>query len=219
MNIELSAFYFDIRKDALYCDPISSVKRRAALTVLDKLFDHLVVWLAPGPELHHRGSLARTPSEARMLRSISRLFPEVPDELGRTKSSRPNGRKIRKVRRVVTGALEIERREKTIGSSLEAAPEGLYRRRRSRTSRCTARISPKSASPRTSRSSRTKARPKPSGSTRSPASRWSSPVPRASAAPARGRSRPMSAPIPTIPTSARATPRPCASVRRRGSDA
>ncbi len=47
MNIELSAFYFDIRKDALYCDPISSVKRRSALTVLDHLFNALTAWLAP----------------------------------------------------------------------------------------------------------------------------------------------------------------------------
>ncbi len=47
MNIELSAFYFDIRKDALYCDPISSIKRRASLTVLDAVFDCLTAWLAP----------------------------------------------------------------------------------------------------------------------------------------------------------------------------
>ncbi len=47
MTVELSAYYFDIRKDALYCDPISSVRRRAALTVIDRLFDRLVKWLAP----------------------------------------------------------------------------------------------------------------------------------------------------------------------------
>ena len=47
MNTELSAFYFDIRKDALYCDPYSSTKRRAALTVIDEIFKALVAWLAP----------------------------------------------------------------------------------------------------------------------------------------------------------------------------
>ena len=47
MNTELSAFYFDIRKDALYCEPYSSVKRRAALTVIDEIFKALVAWLAP----------------------------------------------------------------------------------------------------------------------------------------------------------------------------
>ncbi len=120
MNIELSAFYFDIRKDALYCDPISSVKRRAALTVLDKLFNHLVVWLAP--------VLAFTTEEAWLERHAEQgasvhleLFPDVPSawEDARLEAK---WALIRKVRRVVTGALEIERKNKTIGSSLEAAP-------------------------------------------------------------------------------------------------
>ena len=47
MNTELSAFYFDIRKDALYCEPPSSLKRKAALTVIDRLCDALLKWLAP----------------------------------------------------------------------------------------------------------------------------------------------------------------------------
>src|SRR4029078_234535 len=47
MNTELSAFYFDIRKDALYCEPYSSVKRRAALTVIEEICKALVAWLAP----------------------------------------------------------------------------------------------------------------------------------------------------------------------------
>src|SRR5207249_12230299 len=47
MTVDLSAFYFDVRKDALYCDPISSVTRKACLTVLDHLFRATVTWLAP----------------------------------------------------------------------------------------------------------------------------------------------------------------------------
>jgi isoleucyl-tRNA synthetase len=47
MTIDLSAFYFDIRKDALYCDPLSSIRRRACRTVMDKLFCCLTAWLAP----------------------------------------------------------------------------------------------------------------------------------------------------------------------------
>src|SRR6202007_53691 len=47
MTSDLSAFYFDIRKDALYCDPVSSVTRRSSLTVLDHLFRCTVIWLAP----------------------------------------------------------------------------------------------------------------------------------------------------------------------------
>src|SRR5205085_4912389 len=47
LTADLSAFYFDIRKDALYCDPISSVRRKACLTVLDQLFRCTTCWLAP----------------------------------------------------------------------------------------------------------------------------------------------------------------------------
>lgn len=44
---DLSAFYFDIRKDALYCDPLDSTRRRACRTVMDKLWSRLTLWLAP----------------------------------------------------------------------------------------------------------------------------------------------------------------------------
>src|SRR5690606_18484785 len=47
LNTELSAFYFDIRKDTLYCDPPSSLARRAALTAVDILCDATLKWLAP----------------------------------------------------------------------------------------------------------------------------------------------------------------------------
>ncbi|HEV2956505.1 MAG TPA: class I tRNA ligase family protein, partial [Xanthobacteraceae bacterium] len=119
MTVDLSAFYFDVRKDALYCDPISSVTRKACLTVLDHLFRCTVLWLAP--------MLCFTAEEAWLARYPSadsvhlEVFPELPaawrdDELA------GKWRKVRLVRRVVTGALEIERAAKRIGSSLEAAP-------------------------------------------------------------------------------------------------
>ena len=47
MNADLSAFYFDIRKDALYCDPPSSVRRRGALEAIEHIFRAVTVWLAP----------------------------------------------------------------------------------------------------------------------------------------------------------------------------
>src|SRR4051812_35162936 len=47
MNTELSAFYFDIRKDTLYCDPPSSLARKAALTTIDTIFEAILKWLAP----------------------------------------------------------------------------------------------------------------------------------------------------------------------------
>ena len=120
MTCDLSAFYFDIRKDALYCDPISSVKRKASLTVIDHLFRCTVTWLAP--------MLCFTAEEAWLSRygadakSVHlELFPEVPASW-RDDRLAEKWRKVRVVRRVVTGALEIERAQKRIGSSLEAHP-------------------------------------------------------------------------------------------------
>ena len=119
MTSDRSAFYFDIRKDALYCDPISSVTRKACLTVLDHLFRATVAWLAP--------MLCFTAEEAWLARDPHatsvhlELFPQVP-AAWRDDALAEKWRKIRAVRRVVTGALELERASKRIGSSLEAAP-------------------------------------------------------------------------------------------------
>src|SRR5262249_10600075 len=119
MTSDLSAFYFDIRKDALYCDPISSVTRKACLTVLDHLFRTTVTWLAP--------MLCFTAEEAWLARDPHaasvhlELLPQVP-AAWRDDALAEKWRKIRAVRRVVTGALELERASKRIGSSLEAAP-------------------------------------------------------------------------------------------------
>ena len=118
--VDLSAFYFDVRKDSLYCDRADSVPRRSARTVLDHLFRCVTTWLAP--------ILCFTAEDAWLARfdgpqsSVHReLYPDVPaswrdDQLG------AKWAKIRDLRRVVTGALEIERQEKRIGSSLQAAP-------------------------------------------------------------------------------------------------
>ncbi len=119
MNVELSAFYFDIRKDALYCDPPSSVKRKAALQVVNILFNHLVKWLAPMLPFTMEESWLSRHSDAQSVHFEQ--FAAVPEEW-QDAALAAKWQKIRKVRRVVTGALEIERREKRIGSSLEAAP-------------------------------------------------------------------------------------------------
>ncbi len=120
MTVDLSAFYFDIRKDALYCDPISSVTRRACLTVLDHLFRATATWLAPMlPFTAEEAWLARYPSADGSVHL--ELFPDIPAEW-RNDALAEKWRKVRTVRRVVTGALEIERAGKRIGSSLEADP-------------------------------------------------------------------------------------------------
>ncbi|WP_416408200.1 isoleucine--tRNA ligase [Agrobacterium rosae] len=118
-NVELSAFYFDIRKDALYCDAPSSLKRRASLSVIAKLFDCFVTWLAPMlPFTTEEAWLSRY-SDAESVHLVQ--FPEIPAEW-KNEALEAKWDEIRKVRTVVTGALEVERREKRIGSSLEAAP-------------------------------------------------------------------------------------------------
>jgi len=120
MTSDLSAFYFDVRKDVLYCDPASSRTRTAALAVIELVFRRLAVWLAP--------ILVFTAEEAWTSRYGAEgsvhleVFPETPatwldGELAEKWAT------IRRVRRVVTGALEIERAAKRIGASLEAAPE------------------------------------------------------------------------------------------------
>ncbi|HEY2447055.1 MAG TPA: isoleucine--tRNA ligase [Rhizomicrobium sp.] len=115
---DLSAFYFDIRKDALYCDRADSPRRRAVRTVMDETFRHVVCWLAP--------ILCFTMEEAWTCRfpdmSVHlELFPPTP-----TSWANPDlvatWSRIRTLRRVVTGALETARRDKIIGASLEAAP-------------------------------------------------------------------------------------------------
>src|ERR1700704_2471467 len=120
MNTELSAFYFDIRKDTLYCDPPSSPARKAALTTIDILCDTILKWFAP--------VLSFTCEEAwRLYRPDAEpsvhltLFPEKLDAF-RDDALAAKWEVIRNVRRVVTGALEVERAAKRIGSSLEASP-------------------------------------------------------------------------------------------------
>ena len=120
-TVELSAFYFDIRKDTLYCEAHSSTARRAALTVLDELFQYLTAWLAPMLVFTMEEVWqARVQDAAKSVHL--RDFPEVPSGW-KDDSLAAKWDAVRMVRRVVTGALEIERREKRIGSSLEAAPE------------------------------------------------------------------------------------------------
>jgi isoleucyl-tRNA synthetase len=120
MNTELSAFYFDIRKDTLYCDPPSSLARKAALTAIDMICDAILKWFAP--------VLSFTCEEAwRMYKPDAEpsvhltLFPDSFEGFRDDKLA-AKWEIIRDVRRVVTGALEVERAAKRIGSSLEASP-------------------------------------------------------------------------------------------------
>jgi isoleucyl-tRNA synthetase len=121
MNTDLSAFYFDIRKDALYCEPYSSAKRRAALETIEQIFRHVTLWLAPLLCFTAEEAwLARYPSEEGSVHL--EVFPDAPKSW-RNDDLAEEWEQIKRVRRVVTGALEIERADKKIGSALEAAPQ------------------------------------------------------------------------------------------------
>ena len=119
LNSDLSAFYFDIRKDALYCEPISSAKRNGALEAIDHIFRAVTIWLAP--------ILAFTAEEAWGAyvpggRSVHlEIFPEIPADW-RDAALAAQWETVRKARSVVTGAIELARAAKDIGSSLEAHP-------------------------------------------------------------------------------------------------
>jgi isoleucyl-tRNA synthetase len=117
---DLSAVYFDIRKDALYCDAADSIRRRAARSVLDLLFHRLTTWLAPILVFTMEEVwLERFPGDASSVHLLD--MPETPKEwLDAGLAAKWAG--IRAARRVVTGALEVQRTAKVIGSSLEAAP-------------------------------------------------------------------------------------------------
>jgi isoleucyl-tRNA synthetase len=118
-NEDLSAFYFDIRKDCLYCEvnPASGYqtdKRRAYRTVLDTLFHALVRWMAP--------VLVFTSEEVWGTRfpnggSVHLLdWPEVPS----TEADTSTWTALRELRALVTERIEPLRRDKVLGSSLEA---------------------------------------------------------------------------------------------------
>jgi isoleucyl-tRNA synthetase len=119
-TLDLSAFYFDVRKDVLYCDPPSSPRRRACRTALNLAFDHLARWLAP--------ILCFTAEEAWLCRhgdgaetSVHlETYRQVPGEW-RDEALGAKYARLRELRRVVTGALELERAEKRLGASLQAA--------------------------------------------------------------------------------------------------
>ncbi len=119
-TLDLSAFYLDIRKDSLYCDHAEEDRRRAARTVMDIVFDHLTAWISP--------ILVFTMEEAWDYRhgkdkgsAHLRQLPEA-QKAWRDDVLAERWGKLRDIRRAVTGAIEIERREKRIGASLEASP-------------------------------------------------------------------------------------------------
>jgi len=136
-NEDLSAFYFDIRKDSLYCDAPASLKRRAYRTVLDTLFHALVRWLGPVLVFTSEEVWGARFPDAESVHLLE--WPELtltrhlragggPASSGEQRDSRFRGndeleerwQKLRELRAQVTERIEPLRRDKIVGSSLEA---------------------------------------------------------------------------------------------------
>jgi isoleucyl-tRNA synthetase len=116
---ELSSLFFDIRRDALYCDKPDSLRRRAARTVMAEVFERLTIWLAPLiPFTMEEAWTTRFPGQGS---NSLRTFPETPAAWANPAEA-ARWAKVQAVTSVVTGALEVERREKRMGAALEAAP-------------------------------------------------------------------------------------------------
>ncbi|MCG7573109.1 isoleucine--tRNA ligase [Phaeobacter sp. CNT1-3] len=118
-TVDLSSFYFDIRKDVLYCDG-NTDRAKAARTVLDILFHRLTTWLAPVLVFTMEEVwLERFPGAESSVHLVD--IPETPaDWLNEPLAAKWS--QVRQARRVVTAALEVQRTDKVIGASLEAAP-------------------------------------------------------------------------------------------------
>ena len=117
---ELSALFFDIRRDCLYCDQPGDVKRRAARTVMDAVFERLTAWLAPLIPFTMEEAWATRYPDANA--NAMRVIPTTPAEW-RNDEEAIRWARVQQVTSVVTGALEVERREKRMGAALEAAPK------------------------------------------------------------------------------------------------
>jgi isoleucyl-tRNA synthetase len=116
---ELSSLYFDIRRDTLYCDRPDSLARRACRTVMDLVFERLTAWLSPLASFTMEEAWTTRFPDAGS--NVLRVIPDTPAAWANPAEA-DRWAKVMAVTRVVTGALEIERREKRLGSALEAAP-------------------------------------------------------------------------------------------------
>lgn len=121
-NNDLSAFYFDIRKDRLYCDDLQSFERRATRSVMAQVFDCLVSWLAPILSFTAEEAWSQRPQGLfEDVPSVHlRVFPEVP-AAWMNQNIEEKWELIKDLRNMSLPHIEERRKNKEIGSSLEAA--------------------------------------------------------------------------------------------------
>ena len=117
-TVDLSAFYFDIRKDVLYCDSLNSTKRKSTIVFLNILVEILLKWFAP--------ILSFTTEEIYSLLKINvnnsihqENFPKIPSKW-KNKDLENKWKELIKIREICNGSIELKRATKEIGSSLEA---------------------------------------------------------------------------------------------------
>ena len=116
-TVDLSAFYFDIRKDSLYCDPKNSEKRKSCILVLNIILESLIKWFAP--------ILSFTTEEIFMLVAKNKKsihlekFIDIPENFSNKKLEQ-KWKNLKKIRDICNMSIETKRASKEIGSSLEA---------------------------------------------------------------------------------------------------
>ena len=120
-SLELSAFYFDIRKDALYCDDLSSKKRKACINLLGLILDMLLKWFAPILSFTTE-EIYQTINKDKNSSIHLENFPKIPIKW-KNNDLFEKWKKFKTIRKVVNAAIEAKRATKDIGSSLEADVE------------------------------------------------------------------------------------------------
>ena len=118
-TVELSAFYFDIRKDVLYCDPIDSKKRSECILVLNIILQCLLKWFAPILSFTTE-EIYRLINKELDVNSIHlKNFDEIPNHW-KNEELNIKWEKIKKIRDEANISIESQRVNKIIGSSLES---------------------------------------------------------------------------------------------------
>jgi len=117
-SLDLSAFYFDIRKDILYCDGLKSEKRKICINLLSLILDILLKWFAPILSFTTEEIFQIVNPEKKSSIHLE-SFPKIPSNWEDKKLSE-KWEKLKIIRSVVNTGIEVKRSNKDIGSSLEA---------------------------------------------------------------------------------------------------
>ncbi len=122
-SVDLSAFYFDIRKDSLYCDAKDSIRRRAARTIMNEILYYLTRWMAPilsftAEEVYLSWMEQQNKNSAK--KSIFQETVKPAPVFWESAELDQKWQRLRRARRIMTGALEKARHDGLIGSSLQA---------------------------------------------------------------------------------------------------